>query len=59
MDDNLIFYTLKKATNPTNYLADVYYCRAQYIRSLMWSWATKYKFCGIVKIEEAIDALEM
>ena len=56
MDDIIVFYMLEKATDPTDYLTDVYYCRANYIRSLMWSQATtKYEFCGILKIEEAID----
>ena len=60
MDDILVFYMLKKATNLTNYLADVYYCRAHYIRSLMWSQATtKYEFCGILKIEKVIDVTEL
>ena len=59
MDNNLIFYMLKKATDLTDYLTDAYYCRAHYIRSLMCSWATtKYKFHGILKIEEEIDAME-
>ena len=60
MDDNLIFYTLEKATNLTDYLTDAYYCGAHYIISLMWSQATtKYKFHGILKIEEVIDVTEM
>ena len=57
MDDNLVFYT---ATNPTDYLTDVYYCGTHYIRSLMCSQAsTKYKFCGMLKIEDVIDVMEM
>ena len=60
MDDTLVFYMLKKATDLTNYLTDAYYCGTHYIRSLMCSWAsTKYKFCGILKIEEEIDVTEM
>ena len=60
MDDNLIFYTLKKAINLTDYLTDAYYCKAYYIRSSMCSWATtKYEFHGILKIEEEIDVTEM
>ena len=60
MDDILVFYILEKATNLTNYLADAYYCRANYIRSLMCGQATsKYKFHGILKIEEVIDVTEM
>ena len=55
MDNNLIFYTLEKAIDPTDYLTDVYYCGAHYIRSLMCSQATtKYKFHGILKIEEEL-----
>ena len=50
---------LEKATDPTDYLADAYYCGANYIRSLMWSQATtKYKFHSILKIEEVIDVTE-
>ena len=60
MNNILIFCMLEKATDPTDYLADVYYCRVHYIRSLMWSWVTtKYEFCSILKIEKAIDATEM
>ena len=55
-----MFYMLKKATDSTNYLTDVYYCGVHYIRSLMWSQVTiKYEICGILKIEKAIDATEM
>ena len=60
MDNILVFYMLEKATDLTDYLADVYYCGANCIRSLMYSQATtKYEFCGILKIEEAIDVTEM
>ena len=58
MDNNLIFYTLEKAIDPTSYLTDAYYCGAHYIRSLLCSWAsTKYKFCSILKIGEEIDVM--
>ena len=59
MDDNLVFYILKKAIDLTNYLTDAYYCGTHYIRYLMCSWATtRYKFYGILKIEEEIDVTE-
>ena len=59
MDNILIFYMLKKATDLTDYLTDAHYCGAYYIRYLMWSWATtKYKFCDILKIEKVIDVME-
>ena len=60
MDDIPIFYMLKKATDSTDYLTDVHYCGVHYIRSLMWSWVTtKYKICGILKIENVIGAMEL
>ena len=52
MDNILVSYMLKKATDLTDYLTDAHYCRVHYIRSLMWSQATtKYVFCGILKIK--------
>ena len=60
MDDIPIFYMHVKATNLTNYLTDAHYHRVHYIRSLMWSRVTtKYKIHGMLKIEKAIDAMEM
>ena len=60
MDDIPVFYMLGKATNSTNYLTDAYYCGVHYIRSLMWSQVTtKYEICSILKIEKAIDVMEM
>ena len=60
MDGILVFYMLEKATNLTDYLPDVYYCRTNYIRSLMCGQATtKYEFHTILKIEEVIDATEL
>ena len=60
MDDILVLYTLEKTTNLTDYLTNVHYCEVHYIRSLMWSWVTtKYEICGILKIENVIDAMEM
>ena len=57
MDDILVFYTLEKATDSTDYLTDAHYCRVHYIRSLMRSQATtKYEIHSILKIEKAIDA---
>ena len=53
MDNILVLYMLEKATNSTDYLTNVHYCRVLYIRSLMWSQATtKYKIHGILKIEK-------
>ena len=58
MDDIPVLYTLEKATDSINYLTDAYYCGVHHIRSLMWSWVTtKYKMCGILKIEKVIDAM--
>ena len=60
MDDIPIFYMLEKATSLTDYLTDVHYHGVHYIRFLMWSRVTtKYKICGILKIEKVIDVAEM
>ena len=60
MDNILVLYTLKKATNSTDCLTDACYCRVHYIRSLMWSQVTtKYECHSILKIEKAIDATEL
>ena len=60
MEDIPIFYTHVKATDSTDYLTDAHYHGVHYIRSLMWSRVTtKYKICGILKIEKAIDAMEL
>ena len=49
-----------KATNSTDYLTNAHYHGVHYIRSLMWSQVTtKYEIHGILKIEKAIDVMEL